>query len=215
MVQWRGSKRIRSPQAPVSFIDPCLPTKVDRAPLADGWAHEIKHDGYRLQIHVRDGRVRLFTMTGVDWTARFPRIVEGAGRIKCAAAILDAEACVQGDDGVTDFSKLHTKGHDPSVIAYAFDVMMIDDDDVRNEPWTVRNKRLFKLLKRSKGGLHYSEPIITADGPTLFAHACKLGLEGIVSKRIDSTYRSGRVKTWVKTKNPQSPAALRIEEGSF
>src|SRR4051794_8995931 len=100
MVQWRGSKRTRSARAPASFIDPCLPQRVDRAPAADGWAHEIKHDGYRLQIHVRDGRVRLFTMTGVDWTERFPRIVESATRIK-GAAIIVAEACIQGDDGVT------------------------------------------------------------------------------------------------------------------
>jgi bifunctional non-homologous end joining protein LigD len=214
MVQWRGSKRVRSSRAPVSFIDPCLPTRVDKAPSADGWAHEIKHDGYRLQIHVRDGRVRLFTMTGVDWTERFPRIVESASRTK-GSAILDAEACVHGDDGVTDFGKLHTRGHEPNVIAYVFDVMMIDDNDVRNEPWSQRNKMLFKLLKRSHGGLLYSEPILNADGPTIYAHACKLGLEGIVSKRIDAPYRSGRVRTWVKTKNPQSPAALRIEEGTF
>jgi bifunctional non-homologous end joining protein LigD len=83
------------------------------------------------------------------------------------------------------------------------------------EPWSKRDKLLFKMLLRSYGGLTYSEPITDVDGPTIYAHACKLGLEGIVSKRIDSPYRSGRVKTWVKTKNPKSPAALRIEEGTF
>src|SRR5947207_15079953 len=110
MSEWRGSNRTRSSRAPVSFIDPCLPQRVDRAPSAVGWAHEIKHDGYRLQIHIRDGRVRLFTMTGVDWTDRFPRIVASAARIK-GSAIIDAEACIYGDDGVTDFAKLHARGH--------------------------------------------------------------------------------------------------------
>ena len=124
-------------------------------------------------------------------------------------------AALTGDDGVADFAKLHARGHEASVTAYAFDVMMIDDDDVRKEPWSKRNKMLFKLVKRSGGGLLYSEPIISADGPTIYQHACNLGLEGIVSKRIDSPYRSGRVKTWVKTKNPKSAAALRIEEGTF
>lgn len=214
MVQWRGSRRIRSPRAPVSFIDPCLPTKVDRAPSAEGWAHEIKHDGYRLQIHVTAGRVRLFTMTGVDWTERFPRIVAAASKIK-GSAIIDAEACIPGEDGVADFARLHARGEEESVMAYGFDLMMKDGEDLRREPWSVRNKALFKLIKRAGAGLLYSEPIISPDGPTLFEHACKLGLEGIVSKRIDSPYRSGRVKTWVKTKNPKSPAALRIEEGTF
>jgi bifunctional non-homologous end joining protein LigD len=214
MSEWRGSQRKRSAKAPASFIDPCLPQRVERAPASEGWAHEIKHDGYRLQIHVRDGRVRLFTMTGVDWTDRFPRVVDSAARIK-GAAIIDAEACIQGDDGVTDFATLHARGHEARVMAYGFDLMMRDGDDIRHEPWTKRNAMLFKLLKRLHGGLLYSEPILNEDGPTVYEHACQLGLEGIVSKRIDSPYRSGRVKTWVKTKNPKSPAALRIEEGTF
>lgn len=186
---------------------------MDRAPSAEGWVHEIKHDGYRLQIHVRAGRVRLFTMTGVDWTSRFPWIAESAARIK-GSVILDAEACIQGAGGVTDFAKLHTRGHEASVMAYAFDLMMQDDEDLRREPWSKRNGLLKKLLRRSYGGLYYSEPI-KGDGPTIFKHACKLGLEGIVSKRTSAPYRSGRTRHWVKTKNPQSPAMLRIEEGTF
>ena len=149
---WSGAKRTRSARAPVSFIDPCLPTRVDKAPSADGWVHEIKHDGYRMQIHVRGGRVRLYTMTGVDWTDHYPLIVESAARIK-GSAILDAEACVQGADGVTDFAKLHARGDDAGVMAYAFDVMMKDGDDVRALPWSERNVILKKLLKRSYGGI--------------------------------------------------------------
>ncbi len=77
MVAWRGSKRVRSARAPVSFIDPCLPVLAHKAPAGPLWIHEIKHDGYRMQIHVRDKRVRLLTMTGVDWTERYPWIVQG------------------------------------------------------------------------------------------------------------------------------------------
>ena len=82
MVPWRSSvPRKRSALAPAAFIDPCLPTRADRAPVADGWVHEIKHDGIRLQIHVRDKRVRLYTMTGVDWSDRYPWIVEDVARL--------------------------------------------------------------------------------------------------------------------------------------
>jgi bifunctional non-homologous end joining protein LigD len=186
----------------------------DKAPAAEGWIHEIKHDGYRLQVHVRSGRVRLFTMTGVDWTERYPWIVEGAARLKVASAIIDAECCLPGKDGVTDFAALHARTNDAGCMAYAFDLMMLDDEDLRTEPLLDRRRRLAKALARASGGLRFSEHI-EGDGPTIFAHACKLGLEGIVSKRADSRYRSGRCKAWIKTKNKLSPAYMRIVEGSF
>ena len=107
MVEWRGSKRIRSARAPAAFIDPALPVKADRPPSGANWIHEIKHDGYRLQIHKHGKTVRLFTMTGVDWTARYPWIVEGAAALNADAAVIDAECCVAGHDGVTRFDALH------------------------------------------------------------------------------------------------------------
>lgn len=214
MVAWRGSKRIRSARAPVSFIDPCLPTLADKAPTAPHWIHEIKHDGYRLQIHKRGTRVRLYTMTGVDWTERYPWIVEGAAKLKAQSAILDAECCLPGNDGVTDFAALHARANDAGCMAYAFDLMMVDDEDVRLEPLADRRRRLAKLLSRGRGGLRFSEHM-EGDGPTIYAHACRLGLEGIVSKRLDSRYRSGRSRAWLKTKNPNSPAYIRIIEGGF
>jgi len=96
MVPWRSSVRKRAALAPATFIDPCLPTRAERAPDADGWVHEIKHDGIRLQIHVRDKRLRLYTMTGVDWTDRYPWIVEDVARLKVGQAILDAECVCDG-----------------------------------------------------------------------------------------------------------------------
>ena len=93
MVPWRNSvPRKRSGLAPAAFIDPCLPIRADRAPVGEGWVHEIKHDGFRLQIHARKGRVRLYTMTGVNWTKRYPWIVQDVGRLDVDHAIIDAEA---------------------------------------------------------------------------------------------------------------------------
>ena len=124
------------------FYDPCLPSRAVKAPSADGWIHEIKHDGFPLQIHVRSARVRLYTMTGVDWSERYPRIVEDVARLKIAHAILDAECCCDGDNGVTDFDRLMARGHDASAYAYAFDLLAIDDRDVRSEPLEQRKAAL-------------------------------------------------------------------------
>ena len=99
---WRNS-RGRPLNAPADFIHPCQPTVANEPPSGPGWAHELKHDGYRLQIHVRDGRVRLFTMNGADWTKRYPRIVEEAARLR-APIIIDAEVVCLDSKGVHDLS---------------------------------------------------------------------------------------------------------------
>jgi bifunctional non-homologous end joining protein LigD len=95
---WRNS-RGRPRSAPVAFIHPCRPTVAKQPPRGEGWVHELKHDGYRLQIYVRNGRVKLYTMNAADWTARYPRIVEQAGRIK-GSAIIDAEVVWLDADGI-------------------------------------------------------------------------------------------------------------------
>ena len=99
------SSRGRPLNAPAAFIHPCQPIVAKQPPSGPGWAHELKHDGYRLQIHVRDGRVRLYTINGADWSKRYPRIVESASRIG-GATILDAEVVWMGSDGVPDFDAL-------------------------------------------------------------------------------------------------------------
>ena len=227
---WGSSRneRARSPRAPLAFIDPCLPTRAGWPPEGDDWLHEIKHDGIRLQVHVTPGRVRLLTMTGVDWTERYLRIAASTARLP-GQAIIDAEGVVPGPDGIADFEAIMSRRHDGEAVAYAFDLMMLDGEDLRQLPLTERKARLQELLSaafgtgRRKGrgtwiepphrpALIYSEHM-SGDGPTVYSHACKLGLEGIVSKRLDSKYRSGRSKEWLKIKNPDSPAARRIEEG--
>ena len=213
---WRGiqTSRGRSSRAPSAFVSPCLPTVAERPPSGPGWVHEIKHDGYRLQIHIRDGRVRLFTRTGVDWTDRYPWIVEDAARLPVRHAIIDAECCCADDDGITDFDALHSRVNDDTAFAYAFDLLLLDGDDIRRSPLRERRERLGRLLREAKPGIRLSEHI-EADGATVFAHACKLGLEGIVSKRVDAPYRSGRARTWIKVKNQNAPAFLRVQEGAF
>ena len=213
MVPWRNSvPRKRSALAPASFIDPCLPSRVERPPVADGWVHEIKHDGIRLQIHARGKRVGLYTMTGVDWTARYPWIVEDVARLNVRHAILDAEGCCDGDNSITDFERLMARVYDASAYAYAFDLLTLDGEDIRSQPLADRKDALAKLLRRAKPGIRYCGHL-SGDGRIVFDQACKLGLEGIVSKRLNSPYRSGKVKSWLKTKNPKSAAVLRIVEG--
>ena len=208
---WHSPRRVRSSRAPPSFISPCLPTVAPKAPLGPGWVHEIKHDGYRLQVHLREGRVRLFTRTGVDWTDRYRWIVEDVARLSVKHAIIDAECCVADENGVADFNALHSRIRDHEAFAYAFDLLAVDGEDIRLTPLSDRRKRLAKLLRKAKPGIRLSEHL-EAEGPIVFEHACRLGLEGIVSKRIDAPYRSGRAKCWIKVKNKNAAAYTRVLE---
>jgi bifunctional non-homologous end joining protein LigD len=208
---WHNTKgRVRSPRAPVAFIDPCLPTKVSAPPSGEQWAHEIKHDGYRIQIHVARDGVRLYTMSGYDWTDRYPLIVNAATKIK-ASAIIDAEAVIVGKDGITDFETLHDRKRNHEAVAYAFDLMMLDGKDLLPLPWLDRRRRLTRLLGRQALGLRYNHEVI-GRGPEVYEAACRMGLEGIVSKRVDAPYVSGKVKTWLKVKNPDAPGNTRFQE---
>jgi bifunctional non-homologous end joining protein LigD len=182
-------------------------------PIGRGWAHELKHDGYRLQIHVRDGRVRLYTINGADWSKRYPLISESAGRIQ-GSAILDAEVVWLDSDGVPQFDALHSRVNDAAATALAFDILMHNGDDVRRQPYTERKAMLRKVLQRTRRGIQYVE-YTEGDGAEMFMAICKLGLEGIVSKRLKAPYRSGPSKTWIKVKNPKAPAATRVIDGTF
>ena len=199
--------------APPGFIHPCRPIVAKRPPVGPGWVHELKHDGYRLQIHVRDGRVRLFTMNGHNWTDRYPRIVEEAGRIK-GAAILDAEVVCLDEKGVPEFDALHSRTADQFAVACAFDLLMLNGDDLRRRP-LVERKMLWPGCSFARAAASS-----TSNTPKVMATKCMrrcaaLGLEGIVSKRRGSFYRSGPTKMWIKVKNPKAPAATRILDGTF
>ena len=205
--------RGRPLNAPASFIHPCQPIVAKRPPAGPGWAHELKHDGYRLQIHVKDGRVRLFTMNGADWSKRYPRIVEEATRIR-GNAVIDAEVVCLDNKGVGNFDMLRGRNADDFAVACAFDPLMVNGNDLRRQPLRERKLALSKLMIRSRDGIQYVD-YTEGHGEKFFDAVCDLGLEGIVSKRLTSVYRSGPSKTWIKVKNPKAPAATRAIDGTF
>jgi ATP-dependent DNA ligase len=196
---------------PTGFIAPCLPTKADSPPSAPVWLHEIKHDGFRLVARKDGDHVRLYSRPGNSLTERFPLIVETLLRLRSRSCIIDGEAVACDDNGVPNFNRLRYRRHDATVFLYAFDLIELNGDDLRREPLEVRKATLASVLAKASLGLRLNEHI-EADGPTVFAHACKMGLEGIVSKRKGSPYRSGRSPDWLKMKNPTAPAVKREAE---
>jgi ATP-dependent DNA ligase len=186
-----------------------LPSDALRPPAGPDWLHEIKHDGYRLMVQKDGTGVRLLTRRGYDWTERYPLIAAGAVALKVKSCIVDGEAVSCDEVGVASFQRMRERQHDRTVILYAFDLLELDGEDLRREPVEVRKATLEGLLRRhGRPGLRFAEHL-EGDGQTIFQHACKLGCEGIVSKRKGSRYQSGRSPHWLKSKNPVSAAVLR------
>jgi hypothetical protein len=136
-----------------------------------------------------------------------------AGRLKARSATIDGEAVWCGPDGNSDFDKLHSRANDDQVFLYAFDLLELNGEDYRARPLEKRKDKLARLLVRTEG-MRFSEHL-EGDGAVMFEHVCKLGLEGIVSKRRDRPYVSGRSRNWIKVRNPASAAMLRYGEGTF
>jgi bifunctional non-homologous end joining protein LigD len=197
-------------QAMPSTFDFCLPVRGSAVPAGDDWIHEIKYDGFRVRLE-RDGdRVRVFTRNGHNWTDRFPWIVETARRIRQTHFVIDGEAVVLGVDGVSDFDALISRKHDDEVQLYAFDLLALEGDDLRKLPLSMRKTNLARLLARQPEGI-FAAPFEQGEiGPDLFDAACRMGLEGLVSKHRDRPYQAGRSKHWVKVKNRKHPAMYRV-----
>jgi bifunctional non-homologous end joining protein LigD len=159
--------------------------------------------------------VRVFSRNGRDWADKVPAIVEAVLALPVTSATIDGEGVVVDDRGVTDFEKLFAAlargGGSRAAFLYAFDLIEVEGDDMRAQTWEGRRATLTKLLRKAAPGIRLSEHV-GGCGDTIFAHACKLGAEGIVAKRRDRPYRSGRCADWVKVKNPAAPAATRIME---
>jgi bifunctional non-homologous end joining protein LigD len=193
------------------YIPPCIPTRAPKPPTGTDWVPEIKHDGYRLQVRREGGAVRLFTRRGYDWSARYPAISVTATLLRAKSFTVDGEAVVCGPDGVAIFDALHRRGTVTEAMLYAFDLLELDGEDLRCLALVDRKKRLARLLGGRRLGIVLSDHT-DDDGATIFRHACKLGLEGIVSKRLSAPYRSGPSRDWLKVKNPDSPAMVRARE---
>jgi bifunctional non-homologous end joining protein LigD len=196
---------------PTGFIAPCLSTKAHTLPSGGLWLHEIKHDGFRIIARKDGDRVRLYSRPGNDMTRRFSLIVEAIARLRSRSCIIDGEAVACDDNGLASFERIRYRQHDGDVFLYAFDLIELNGDDLRRDPLEVRKATLRSMLAKAGLGLRFNEHL-EGDGPTVFAHACKMGLEGIVSKRKDSFYRSGRSSDWLKMKNPACEAVTREEE---
>ena len=194
-----------------TFVPPALPSPAERPPIGGGWIHEIKHDGYRMMVRRDAFGVRVLTRNGYDWTGRFPAIVDAASGLKARSCLIDGEAVCCDENGLAVFALLRYRQRPAEIFLYAFDLLELDGQDLRREPLETRKATLASLLRRSLPGLRLNEHL-AHDGESVFRHACKMGLEGIVSKRLGSPYVSGRTRHWRKFKNPAAPAVKREAE---
>ncbi len=199
---------------PAGFIAPCLPTAAPQPPSGTEWVHEVKHDGIRLIARKTENGVRLYSGAANDLTQRFPVIAEAVARLRATSCIIDGEAVVCGQDGIAVFDLLRYRRNDFSAFMWAFDLIEMDGDDLRREPLEKRKETLARVLARANAGLRLNDHLEHANGPHVFEHACRMGLEGIVSKRKGSPYRAGRTLDWMKAANPNAPAVMRRAQES-
>lgn len=187
----------------LSFIPPMLPSLTDVPPEGEDWIHEIKHDGYRTQLVIHKQHIRAFTRNGHDWTDRYPSAVTAARDLACTSAILDGEMIVQDAQGRSDFDGFRTaiESRPRDLVFMAFDLLHLDGSDLRHEPLVDRRKRLQDLVGRHDPEccLQFSESV-EGSGAEFFKAVEAMGLEGMVSKRRRSRYRSGRTSGWLKVK---------------
>jgi bifunctional non-homologous end joining protein LigD len=203
-VDYATIKDARNAELP-DFVAPALATLEAKPPAGRRWVHEIKFDGYRLQARLDRGKVKLLTRTGLDWTKKFGAAVPDAFKgLHVTDALIDGELVVEGESGASDFSALTddlSEGRTDRFVYYAFDLLHADGIDLRKAPLSERKAALKALLAElgTDGLVRFSEHFAT-DGDVMLAHACRLGLEGIVSKLAADAYRSGRVRSWIKSK---------------
>jgi ATP-dependent DNA ligase len=200
----------RSPRAG-GLIGPCLPSSTKAPPSGPDWLHEIKHDGFRIMALRDAAGVRLYTRNGNDFTKRFPLVVAAVATLPLGSCLIDGEAIVSNEAGLAVFELIRSFRHDHTAVLCAFDLLELDGEDLRRLPIEQRKQTLVRLLHGPYQGLALNEHYV-GHGEIVYQQACKLGCEGIVSKRLGSLYRSGRSKQWVKVKNPAAPAVRREAE---
>ncbi len=196
----------KSRVAPSSqFISPALATLKATPPSGNDWIHEVKFDGYRIQAHVAAGKVKLLTRSGLDWTTRFGDAVpRELLSLDCKQAIIDGELVVLSPKGVASFSLLQadlSEGRSDRMVFYAFDLLQLNNSSWLGKPLAKRKLRLEELLSRQPehAVVRYSEDFAET-GEVMLSHACRMGLEGVISKRVDAPYHSGRTLDWIKSK---------------
>ncbi|TJW04778.1 MAG: DNA ligase D [Mesorhizobium sp.] len=195
----KGAKKAALP----GFVEPTLATLVSSAPSGQRWLHEIKFDGYRLQARIEAGRVKLLTRSGLDWTKKFGKaVVSALADIPVGTALIDGELVVETSAGVSDFSALQadlSEGRTDRFHFYVFDLLHLDGYDLGDVPLIKRKELLEEIVGSGSGIISYSSHF-EENGALVLQHACRLSLEGVVSKLRDAPYRTGRSKNWVKSK---------------
>ncbi len=188
-----------------SFIQPQLASEAAAPPTGPQWLHELKLDGYRIQAHIdKAHKVRLFTRSGLDWTHRMPTVSHALGGLSVESAILDGEVVVLDEKGISSFARLQAafdEGSTNPLTYFVFDLLHLNGHNLRKQPLTERKQILDQLIESlpPQDVVRYGQHL-ESDGAPIFAQACHLGAEGIVSKRADSTYTSGRGPSWIKIK---------------
>jgi bifunctional non-homologous end joining protein LigD len=203
-------RRVRAEQSLPGY-EPCLPRPAKQPPAGPRWIHEIKHDGLRILAHRNGNRVRLLTRAGNDFADRFPLIIAAMTALPARSCVIDGEAIVCDGNGLAVFDLIRGHGTKSSAVLCAFDLLEVNGEDIRREPIEDRKRRLAVLLRGKHDGIA-ANVYFDADGAVVLKHACALGCEGIVSKRLGSWYRAGRVPDWLKVKNPAAPAVKREAE---
>lgn len=191
-----GAKRAPLPK----FIEPCLATLRDKAPSGDQWIHEIKFDGYRLQLRKDETDIRFYTRRGEDWTDRFEALITPAWTLPERAFIVDGEVAIESENGTTDFGALQKElgaKRSDRLTFFAFDILHIESLSLLDCAQIDRKAVLAEVLRGKRGPIKFSAHI-EGEGEALFKQACNLGIEGLVSKRKDARYRSGRNTNWIK-----------------
>ena len=198
-VRAKGAKRAKLPE----FVPPVLAKRIEAAPSGADWLHEIKFDGYRALARIENGKVRMLTRSGLDWTDRFGALARALARLPVETALIDGEVVVMAASGASRFSDLQealSEGRDERLQFYAFDLLHLDGKDLTGVPLGARKEALEPLVASlGDGPIRYSAHF-EADGPEVLSNACRLALEGVVSKKRDSFYRPGRGGDWVKSK---------------
>jgi bifunctional non-homologous end joining protein LigD len=199
----RKSARKKSTRPPPQFVEPELCKLVERPPNGGQWAHEVKFDGYRMQLRVADGAATVKTRKGLDWSHKFPEIVAAAQELP--DCLIDGEVAALDHNGAPDFAALQaalSDGNTKNLTFFVFDQLFAAGEDLRRSPLSERKARLQSFIEEyvpQRSPLKYVDHFITA-GDAVLESACRMNLEGIISKRLDAPYRSGRVGDWVKAK---------------
>jgi bifunctional non-homologous end joining protein LigD len=198
----------------LGIIEPCLPSPTKAPRSGPGWLHEIKHDGSRILASRNRAGVRLTTRHGNDFTRRFPFIEMAVKSLPVRSCLIDGEAIVCDESGLAVFDLIRGHRTVAGAVHCAFDLLQLDGKDLRREPIEKRKELLAEILRGSQLSIVFDE-CFEDDGAIVFREACRLGCEGIVSKRLGSPYRSGRSgrsRHWLKVKNPKAPAVKREAE---